>query len=87
MTGPEAKSRSFLTVSEASQTEQTDSRESSVRLFQRLERSILEGGKIFHLYSLLRVLHYPVPPAKSLLLRQKTDFVVITKQRNTTWDK
>lgn len=87
MTAPEAKSRSFLTVSEASQTEQTESRESSVRLLQRLERSILEGRKIFHLYSLLRVLHYPVPPAKSLLLRQKIDFVVITKQHNTTWDQ
>lgn len=87
MTGPEAKSRSFLTVSEANQTEQTESRESSVRLLQRLERSILEGGKIFHLYSLLGVLHYLVPPAKSLLLRQKTDFVVIAKQHNTTWDK
>lgn len=48
-------------------------------------KSILGGEKVFHLYSLLRVLHYPVSPAKSLLLRQKSDFVRITKQCNNTW--
>jgi len=30
-------------------------------------------------------LHYPVSPAKSLLLRQNTDFALITKQCNNTW--
>lgn len=75
-----AKSHSFLTASEACQTEQTEVQGKFSESAPKVGKEYIGKGKIFHLYTLLGVLHYPVPSAKSLLLRQKTDFVVTTKQ-------
>lgn len=79
-----AKSHSFLTATEVSQTEQTEVHGKFSETAPKVGKEYIGKGKISHLYGLLKILHYPVPPAKSLVLRQKTDFVVFTKQY-TTW--